>query len=333
MREQLQKVIHTSSLYYIENQAKLAQLLVEHSCADRAFFCSTGAEANEGAIKLAKIYFYKKGNVEKQEIITLRQSFHGRTLATVAATGQEKYQKPYQPLMPGFRHVPLGDIAALEQAVGNKTAAIMLELIQGESGVYPVTVEYLQSVKELADRYGALLIFDEVQTGMGRTGKLFAYEHYNVEPDIFTLAKGLGNGIPIGAVCAKQHVADAFAPGDHGTTFGGNPLSTAAGCSVMKILQQEHLVENAEKMGQYMIEKLKMLQKEYPDILEVRGKGLMIGVEFGEGMGAQVQQNLLKAHYLTGCVAGKILRILPPLIITKQDIDSFINTLQHILKK
>lgn len=333
LQEQLEKVIHTSSLYYIENQAKLAQLLVEHSCADRVFFCSTGAEANEGAIKLAKIYFYKKGKTQKQKIITLQQSFHGRTLATVAATGQEKYQKPYQPLMPGFYHVPLGDIAALEQAIDDKTAAIMLELIQGESGVYPVTAEYLQAVKELAERYGALLIVDEVQTGMGRTGKLFAYEHYQVEPDIFTLAKGLGNGIPIGAVCAKQYVADAFAPGDHGTTFGGNPISTAAGCSVIKILQQEHLVENAEKMGQYMMEKLKTLQSQYSAMVEVRGKGLMIGVEFQEGKGAQVQQQLLQAHYLTGCVAGKTLRILPPLIISKQDIDAFIHTLQQILEK
>ncbi len=333
IKVQVEKVLHTSSLYYIENQAKLAQLLVEHSCADRAFFCSTGAEANEGAIKLAKIYFYKQGKPQKHEIITLKQSFHGRTLATVAATGQEKYQKPYQPLTPGFHHVPINDIEALEQAAGEQTAAIMLELVQGESGVHPVTKEYLQAVKQIADRYGALLIVDEVQTGMGRTGKLFAYEHYDVEPDIFTLAKALGNGVPIGALCAKQKVADAFAPGDHGTTFGGNPLATAAGCSVMKILQQEHLVENAAAMGAYFMEKLQQLQQNCADIVEVRGMGLMIGVELQDGQGTKVQQTLLDAHYLTGCVAGKTLRILPPLIITKEDIDTFMDTLTDILTK
>ncbi|MCI9625926.1 MAG: aspartate aminotransferase family protein [Clostridia bacterium] len=333
IKVQVEKVLHTSSLYYIENQAKLAQLLVEHSCADRAFFCSTGAEANEGAIKLAKIYFYKQGKPQKHEIITLKQSFHGRTLATVAATGQEKYQKPYQPLTPGFHHVPINDIEALEQAAGEQTAAIMLELVQGESGVHPVTKEYLQAVKQIADRYGALLIVDEVQTGMGRTGKLFAYEHYDVEPDIFTLAKALGNGVPIGALCAKQKVADAFAPGDHGTTFGGNPLATAAGCSVMKILQQEHLVENAAAMGAYFMGKLQQLQQNCADIVEVRGMGLMIGVELQDGQGTKVQQTLLDAHYLTGCVAGKTLRILPPLIITKEDIDTFMDTLTDILTK
>ncbi len=212
-----------------------------------AFFCSTGAEANEGAIKLAKIYFYKKGKTQKQKIITLQQSFHGRTLATVAATGQEKYQKPYQPLMPGFYHVPLGDIAALEQAIDDKTAAVMLELIQGESGVYPVTAEYLQAVKELAERYGALLIVDEVQTGMERTGKLFAYEHYQVEPDKFTLAKGLGNGIPIGAVCAKQYVAEAFAPGDHGTTFGGIRFLRRPGVVLLKFYSKSTLLKMRKK--------------------------------------------------------------------------------------
>lgn len=188
-------------------------------------------------------------------------------------------------------------------------------------------------MKQIADRYGALLIVDEVQTGMGRTGKLFAYEHYDIEPDIFTLAKALGNGVPIGALCAKQKVADAFAPGDHGTTFGGNPLSTAAGCSVMKILQQEHLVENAAEMGAYFMEKLQQLQQTCADIVEVRGMGLMIGVELQDGQGAKVQQALLDAHYLTGCVAGKTLRILPPLIITKADIDTFMDTLTEILTK
>ena len=333
LKSQLERLIHTSSIYYIENQARLAQTIVTHSVCDRVFFANSGAEANEGAIKLAKIYFYKKGKPEKNEIITIRDSFHGRTLATVAATGQEKYQKPYHPLTPGFRHVPLNDIAALKAAVTDHTAAIMLELIQGESGVHPATAEYLKAVQELCQEKDLLFIVDEVQTGMGRTGNLFAYETLEVSPDIFTLAKALGNGVPIGAVCAKQFVADAFEPGDHGTTFGGNPFCTAAALSVFEILEKEHLVENAKNTGAYFLSQLRSLQQEEASIVDVRGCGLMIGVEFASGLGAAIQKALFEKRFLTGCVGGATLRILPPLIVTPSEVDRFMEALHQCIKE
>ena len=333
LKEQAEKLLHVSSIYYIRQQAQLAQALVECSCADRAFFCSTGAEANEGALKLAKIYFYKKGQPERGEVISIVNSFHGRTLATVAATGQEKYQQPYKPLMPGFKHVPINDMDALLAAVTPQTAAILLEPIQGESGVYPLNKAYLSAIRELCNQKGILLIFDEVQTGMGRTGKMFGYQHYGVEPDIFTLAKGLAGGIPIGAILAKEFVAQGFEPGDHGTTFGGNPFSTNAALTVLKIFKEEGLVENAAQTGAYLLEKLNTLKLSYPIIKEIRGIGLMFGVEFEQDKGSAIQKALFGKKYLTGCVAGKILRLLPPLITTKQDIDRFITTLETCLKE
>ncbi|MBQ2669940.1 MAG: aspartate aminotransferase family protein, partial [Clostridia bacterium] len=279
LKNQLDKVIHTSSLYYIENQAKLAQKLVENTCAERAFFANSGAEANEGAFKLAKIYYYKKG-IDKTEIISLDHSFHGRTLATVAATGQPKYQKPYKPLTPGFIQVEPNNFEAIENAVTDKTAAIMIELIQGESGVHPMDREYVQKIRKLCDKRDILLIVDEVQTGMGRTGYLFAHQLYGVEPDIFTSAKALGGGIPLGAVCAGKKVANAFEPGDHGTTFGGNPFATAAGLKVFDIFEKENLVENAKEVGAYFKERLNEL-KDNSDgkITDVRGEGLLIGIQ------------------------------------------------------
>ncbi|MBQ3226076.1 MAG: aspartate aminotransferase family protein [Clostridia bacterium] len=331
LKEQVGKLLHTSSLYYIENQARLAEKIVKCSAADRVFFANSGAEANEGAIKLAKIYHYKKSNPEKSEIITLVNSFHGRTLATVAATGQEKYQKPYRPLTPGFSHVPLGDFDALTSAVTDNTAAIMLELVQGESGVHPAEIEYIKAIRKLCDDKEILFIVDEVQTGMGRTGKLFAYEHYGIEPDIFTLAKALGGGVPIGAVCAKQFVADAFSPGDHGTTFGGNPLATCAGCAVFDILEEEKLVENSAEVGAYMKEKLSALSTEFPVISEVRGMGLMIGVEFSEPIAKDVQAKLLEKKYLVGAVGTTVLRLVPPLVLSKNDVDEFITVLKECL--
>lgn len=330
MKEQLDKVIHTSSLYYIENQARLAQKLVESSCADKAFFANTGAEANEGAIKLAKIYFYKKGQ-NKYEVISLDKSFHGRTLATVAATGQEKYQKPYKPLTPGFKQVPRNDFEALKNAVTENTAAILLELVQGESGVNPLTKEYVQQVRDLCSEKDIILIFDEVQTGMGRSGKLFAHQKYGIEPDIFTLAKALGNGFPIGAVCAKDFVASAFAPGDHGTTFGGNPMATAAGLAVFDILEEEHILDNVNAMSEYFMNKLADLAKKYTSqIVELRNIGLLIGVELNADIARPVFNKLFEKHFLTS-LCGNTLRIAPPLIIGKDDIDAFISALDSVL--
>ncbi len=332
LHEQVDKLLHTSSLYYIKNQAMLAEQIVKHSVADKVFFANSGAEANEGAIKLAKIYFYKKNMPEKNEIVTLTNSFHGRTLTTVAATGQEKYQKPYKPLTPGFVHVPINDIEALSKAVTDKTAAIMLEMIQGESGVNPLTQEYVDAVSALCKEKNILLIADEVQTGMGRTGKWFAYEHYGITPDIFTLAKALGGGVPIGAVCAKATVAAGFEPGDHGTTFGGNPLATAAGLAVFKAMEEEKLVENSEKTGAYLKEKLEALKKSYTVISEVRGKGLMLGVEFSEDIAKTIAGALFEKRYLVGAVGLRVLRLVPPLILTKEDADAFVLVLEEILQ-
>ncbi|NLX77720.1 MAG: aspartate aminotransferase family protein [Clostridiaceae bacterium] len=330
--EQAKKLIHCSSLYYIEQQANLAELIVKNSCADRVFFANSGAEANEGAIKLARLYFRKKGLSEKYEIITLDNSFHGRTLATIAATGQEKYQKQYCPLTPKFSKVPINDIAALENAINEHTCAVMLEPIQGESGVNPTTMEYMRAVRDLCDKKGILLIFDEVQCGLGRTGKLFGYQHYGVEPDIFTLAKALAGGFPIGALCAKEPVAGAFEPGDHGSTFGGNPLACSAGIAVLSTIINENLSDNAAEVGNYFFEKMEVIKKDYPIIKEVRGKGLMIGIEFSKPVAKIVNKKIFEKKYLLGTSGESILRILPPLIITKKDMDGLINVLAEVLK-
>lgn len=330
--EQAGKLIHCSSLYYIEPQAKLAKTLVENSCADRVFFANSGAEANEGAIKLARIYNKKTGSPDKFEIITLKKSFHGRTLTTVAATGQEKYQKPYMPITPGFKHVPLNDLEALKNEIGPSTCAVMLEPIQGESGVNPVEMEYMKGVRKLCDEKGLLLIFDEIQTGMGRTGTLFGYQQFGVEPDIFTLAKGLAGGVPIGALCAKEFVAKAFEPGDHGSTFGGNPLACAAGLAVFETILGEKLPENAAKMGEYFKEKLLELSAKYSLIKEIRGMGLMLGIQLSAEKAAEIKNQLFGQGFLVGNVGGDVIRMLPPLIIGKADIDLFIEVLDQILK-
>lgn len=332
IKEQAEKLIHCSNLYYIETQAKLAQLLVQNSCADKVFFGNSGAEANEGAIKLARMYFYKQGDPQKYEVITLKNSFHGRTLATLAATGQEKYHKPFNPLTPSFVNIPLNDFGALEAAINEKTCAVMLEPIQGESGVNTLDKEYIARVRDLCDTKGLLLIFDEIQTGLGRTGKLFAYQHFDVEPDIFTLAKALAGGFPIGAVCSKEFVAKSFEPGDHGSTFGGNPLACAAGLAAFSTILNENLPENAEKMGDYFFSKLDVLKSEQYLIKEVRGKGLMIGIELSSDFAVKVKDICLEKGYLVGSVGSRVIRLLPPLIITKEDIDGMVDTLEQALK-
>lgn len=329
LKDQVEKLTHCSNVFYIENQARLAQILVENSCADRVFFANTGAEANEGAIKLVKKYFVEQGKGEKREIITLKNSFHGRTLATVAATGQEKYQKPYRPLLEKFVHVEVNDCEALRQAVTPNTAAIMVEWIQGESGVLPLTEAFAATIEELCKANDLLLVADEVQTGIGRTGKLFAYEWYGVEPDIITLAKGLGGGVPIGAFLAKERVAAAFKPGDHGTTFGGNPLATRAGLVVMDELLHNGILFNAAEMGAYMQQKLESINSD--KIAVVRGKGLMIGVVFHEEIAKEVGAALREKGYIVGVVGTKVLRLVPPLIVTQKDIDGLAEALKQVL--
>lgn len=328
LKNQASSLLHTSSVYYVENQALLAKKLCEISDFDKAFFASTGAEANEGAIKLARKYFYER-NEDKYEIITLNKSFHGRTVTTATATGQEKYKKPYRPLTPGFKHVDINDIEGLKNAVGPHTAAIMIEFIQGESGVHPVSKEFALAIRKICDENNILLIDDEVQTGIGRTGKMFAYEHYGITPDIMTLAKALGGGVPISALLAKDEVAAAFHPGDHGTTFGGNPFCTAAALTVLDIIENEHLVENSQNVGSYL---MKTLADKLADFVsQVRGSGLMIGVEFKNPIAKEVNKRLLEHAILVGTVGENTLRIVPPLIVTKNDADLLANTIHKII--
>ena len=331
--DQVSKLIHVSNIYYGESQAKLAETIVENSCADRVFFCNSGAEANEGAIKLAKKYFVMQGHPEKREFITLKNSFHGRTLATVAATGQEKYQKPYKPLIEKFVHVEINNIDELKAAVNPNTAAIMVELIQGESGVHPMTREYLDAIVNICKENGIIFIADEIQTGIGRCGELFAHNYYGVEPDIFTMAKGLGGGVPVGGFAAKQKFADAFVPGDHGTTFGGNPLAMRAGCVVTDELLNNGVIDNAHKVGGYFFERLNDLAEKCGRIAEVRGAGLMIGIEFDDDIAKTAGAKMRDKGYLVGTIGERIFRIVPPLIITKADVEEFVCALGDVLNE
>ncbi|MCK5758302.1 MAG: aminotransferase class III-fold pyridoxal phosphate-dependent enzyme, partial [Clostridiales bacterium] len=288
-------------------------------------------EANEGAIKLARIYHRKKGNDKKIEIITLEKSFHGRTLATIAATGQPKYKEPFSPLTPKFKSVPMNDLQALNDAVNDNTCAIMIEPIQGESGVNPATYDYIKGVRSLCFSKDIILIVDEVQCGMGRTGKMYGYQHYDINPDIFTLAKALGGGFPMGAVCAQNFVARAFEPGDHGSTFGGNPLACSAGLAVFRVFEEEKLVKNSEVMGMYIIGKLNALKMDYDEISEIRGKGLMIGIEFNDEIAIEIKDKLFEKNILVGTVKTSVIRLLPPLIVKKKYVDILIDALDEIL--
>ncbi|MDN5326088.1 MAG: acetylornithine/N-succinyldiaminopimelate aminotransferase [Moorella sp. (in: firmicutes)] len=330
IREQAGRLIHCSNLYWIEPQVELARLLVENSALDKVFFCNSGAEANEAAIKLARKYAKEHRGPESYEIITMRRSFHGRTLATLTATGQEKFHHGFAPLPAGFRYVPFNDLSSLRAAVGPRTCAVMLEPVQGEGGVYAANKDYLQAVRALCDDEGLLLIFDEVQCGLGRTGYLFAYQYYEVEPDILTLAKALAGGVPIGAMLAKEKAASAFTPGDHASTFGGNPLATAAGVAAFKALLQEGLVENARVLGQYFYQQLEGLAREFPQLIEVRGRGLLLGVEI-DGPAGEVVAACQERGLLINSLHGHVLRFLPPLIVTREDIDRAVTILKEAL--
>ncbi|MBI3354578.1 MAG: acetylornithine transaminase [Nitrospirae bacterium] len=332
-QKQAQRLIHISNLYHNEPQIKLAKLLVENSFADKVFFCNSGAEANEAAIKLVRKYAKEKLKGSRHEIITMEKSFHGRTMATITATGQEKVQKGFEPLLPGFKYVPFNNIDAVKKAINKKTAAVMVEPIQGEGGVNIPDNDYLKKLRRLCNDEGILLVFDEVQTGMGRTGKLFAYEHYGIEPDIMTLAKGLGNGVAIGAMLAKDSVAEAFAPGSHASTFGGNPLAcSAAKASLEVIIEDGILFENCIRMGDYLVKGLKELKKGFSFIKDVRGKGLLIGMELNID-GKDIVMECIKEGLLINCTMDRILRFLPPLIITKEEIDSMLEILYNVFKR
>lgn len=330
IQEQAATLIHTSNLYHTAPQAALADKLAQISAFDRAFFCNSGAEANEAALKIARKWGKAKGGERKFHIVTAERSFHGRTMATVTATAQPKYQAPFTPLVPGFAYVPFNDIAALESAVTEEICAVLLEPIQGEGGVYPAHQKYLEAARDLCDKHGALLIFDEVQTGVGRTGKWWAYEHFGVVPDIMTLAKSLGGGVPIGACLARGDAAETFVPGDHGSTFAGNPLAASAALAVLQTVEDEHLLANAHAMGAYFVQRL----REAPTgdkIAEVRGLGLMLGVELKAPDARRVQSEALERGLILNAIGDHILRLLPPLIINKADIDQAMDVLKAVL--
>jgi acetylornithine aminotransferase/acetylornithine/N-succinyldiaminopimelate aminotransferase len=330
IKSQAETMLHCSNLYWIEPQVELAELLVENSDMDKVFFANSGAEANEGAIKLARKYAKKHLGEDKYELITMQKSFHGRTLATLTATGQDKFHKGYAPLPAGFRYVPFNDLDALAEAIGPHTCGVMLEPVQGEGGVYAVEQEYLAGVADICRSKGLLLIFDEIQCGLGRTGKFFAYQHYGVAPDILTLAKALGGGVPIGALLATESVAAAFQPGDHASTFGGNPLATAAGVAAVRVLLEEGLVEMAEAAGQYLKSKLAELQTEIKIIKEVRGLGLLIGVELEREV-APIIASCHERGLLLSSAGPQVLRVLPPLNVTMEEIDQGMAILKEAL--
>ena len=330
IQEQAATLIHTSNLYLTAPQAELAAKLSEISDFERVFFCNSGAEANEAAIKIARKYGKAHGGETKYHIVTAERSFHGRTLATVTATAQPKYQAPFAPLVPGFHYVPFNDIEALERAVTDETCAVLLEPIQGEGGVYPAHKPYLEAARALCDKHQALLIFDEVQCGMGRTGQWWAYQHYGVAPDVMTLSKSLGGGVPIGACLARGEAAETLVPGDHGSTFAGNPLAARAALAVIETIEQEHLLANAHAMGEYFVHRLNEPSLR-PKIKDIRAVGLMLGVELVQPDAKRVLRESLERGLILNAVGDHILRLLPPLIITKEDVDQAVEVLAAVL--
>jgi predicted acetylornithine/succinylornithine family transaminase len=331
LTKQLEKLTHVSNLYYTEPQALLAKLLVDNSFADKVFFCNSGAEANEAAIKLARKYAHEKLGDDKFELITMKDSFHGRTMATITATGQEKFQFGFTPLLEGFTYVPFNDLSALEKAINKKTCGVMVEPIQGEGGVNIPDAKYLQGIRAICDRHNILLIVDEVQTGIGRTGKLFAYEHAGIEPDIMTLAKALGNGFPVGAMLAKDKIAQSFTPGNHASTFGGNPLAMSAALATLQIMLEENILENSRKVGEYFLARLTKLKEKHAIIKDVRGKGLMLAATL-EVEAADIVQKCMQKGLLINSAGGKTLRFVPPLIITTKDVDQAMAILDKALE-
>ncbi len=332
LREQAGQLLHCSNYFHIPPQIELAEILCEHSFGDRVFFCNSGAEANEAAMKLVRKYSAEKRGDGCFEVITALASFHGRTIGTISATGQDKIRAGFSPMLRGFRYVAFGDVQALEAAITPSTCAVMLEPVQGEGGVNVAPPGYLAQVREVCDRHDLLLVFDEVQVGCGRTGTLFAYQHDGVEPDIMTLAKALAGGPPIGAMIAREEVAAAFTPGSHGSTFGGNPLMTAAAVAAMKTLIHDGILENCVTMGDYLASRLREFRERYPFIKTVRGRGLILGMEL-DFAGAEIVHKALQRGLLINCTADKVLRFLPPLIVTREEIDEGLDILDEILSE
>ncbi|MBF0565806.1 MAG: acetylornithine transaminase [Nitrospirae bacterium] len=334
IQKQAQRLIHVSNFFHNDVQIKLAKLLLDHSFADRVFFSNSGAEANEAAIKLARKHAKSVRGEGRSEIITALNSFHGRTIATISATGQPRFQQGFEPLLPGFRHVPFNDVESIKEATTDKTCAIMLEPIQGEGGIRMPSPGFFKAVRKHCDENGLLLMLDEVQTGMGRTGKLFAYEHLDFEPDILTLAKGLGGGFPIGATIAREEIAKSFDYGSHGSTFGGNPLACAAALATLEtILEDGILLGECTRMGQIIMNKLIELKDKFPNIIvDVRGKGLLLAMELTREC-SQVVQAVFERGVLINCTSVNTLRFMPPLIVSEEDIARLIDVLSEVLSR
>ena len=332
IRKQAGKLLHVSNLYHIEPQSQLAADLTRLSFADKFFFCNSGTEANEAAIKLARKWFDDNGQPERHEIITMNNSFHGRTMASLSATAQKKYHAGFGPLLPGFKYVPFNSIQAIKKATTRKTCAVLVEPIQGEGGVNLADKAYFKALRRLCDEKKILLIFDEVQTGFGRTGPLFAYESYGMKPDMITLAKALGGGMAIGAMGGTNRVMKSLVPGTHAATFGGNPLACAASFASLKAITKNGFLQKASSTGDYFLEQLHNLKKNFPIVRDARGAGLMLALEL-DRPGAEVVTKCMKEGFLINCIQPNTLRFLPPLIITRKEIDLLIKTLSKILSK
>ncbi|KAF6621118.1 MULTISPECIES: acetylornithine transaminase [Paenibacillus] len=332
LKKQIDELWHVSNLFHIPGQERAAALLTANSSADAVFFCNSGAEANEAAIKLARRYHQKVKQTGCYEIITFTQSFHGRTLATLTATGQDKVKEGFLPLPAGFKSVPLHDQAALEAAINENTAAIMLEMVQAEGGMYPVDPAFVNVITKLCQEHGLLLIIDEVQTGMGRTGKLFSFEHYGIEPDIFTLAKGLGSGFSVGAMLGKEYLREAFTAGSHGSTFGGTPLAMAAVQATVETIIDDKLPERAAEMGDYLFQSLQKQLADIPFVQDIRGKGLMVGIECAEPVAELVLAGQKKG--ILFITAGpNVIRLLPNLYVTKEEIDQAVAWIAELIRE
>ena len=332
IRKQAGKLLHVSNLYHIEPQSQLAAELTSLTFANKFFFCNSGTEANEAAIKLARRWFYDNGQPKRFEIITMNDSFHGRTMASLSATAQKKIHAGFKPLLPGFKYVPFNDITALKKALTKKTCGVLIEPIQGEGGVNPAQKTYLKTLRRICNEKGILLIFDEIQTGFGRTGPLFAYERYKIKPDIITLAKALGGGIAIGAMGSTNKIIQSFSPGTHGATFGGNPLACAASLASLKTLTAKGFLQIASSQGDYFLKQLNYLKENFSIIREVRGAGLMLAIELNQP-GAKIVTDCMKEGLLINCIQQNTIRFLPPLIITRKKIDLLIKTLSKIFTK
>ncbi|MBN1818920.1 MAG: aspartate aminotransferase family protein [Sedimentisphaerales bacterium] len=328
IRRQAGELLHMDNTFYTVQQGLLARMLSERAFGGKCFFCNSGAEANEAALKLSRKHTPKG----KYKFITAERSFHGRTFATVTATAQPKYHEGFLPMLPGFEYVPFNDTEALQAAFNEEVAAVMVEPIQGEGGINEATPEYLATIRELCDEHGALMILDEVQTGMGRTGKWFGYQHYDVVPDIITMAKALGGGVAIGAMMARAEIAASLAPGTHASTFGGNPLACAAAIAVIEAIDQENLLTNAEQTGAYARQKLEALKDKHSIIDHVRGKGLMIGVQLTEA-GADIVSRCLEKGLRINCTQGNVLRIMPSMTVTREQIDQAVEILDGVLSE